>query len=110
MKQPDILDREVVALAELAIARYGERAPTYAVLQALKARYQRKAKETAAWQRIADSANAILRAEPSWNERITQPHAATGGEHLVTRARPTIERIALRLAPTRDLPELNRAR
>jgi hypothetical protein len=84
-KKQDILDREVLALAELAIGRYGERAPAYASLQALKARYQRKRNETEAWQRIANSVLAILRSEPSWDQRVAHSRAATGGEHDVTR-------------------------
>jgi hypothetical protein len=84
-KKQDILDREVLALAELAIGRYGERAPAYASLQALKARYQRKLNETEAWQRIANSVMAILRSEPSWDQRVAHSRAATGGEHEFSR-------------------------
>ena len=109
MKKPDILDQEVVALAELAIARYGERASAYASLQVLKARYQRQARVMEAWQRIADAVQQIFRAEPSWDERVSRfrPQPAAGREHHVAPVDRTIERIAMRYAPTRDLPALD---
>ena len=110
--EPDILDREVVALAELAIARYGERAGAYASLQVLKARYQRQPRMMDAWQRIADAVQQIFRAEPSWDERMSRFRAqpAANREHHVAPADRTIERLAMRYAPTRDLPALDPTR
>ena len=112
VQKPDILDQEVVALAGLAIARYGERAGAYASLQVLKARYQRQPRVMDAWQRIADSVGAILRGEPSWDERVSRfrPRPAADGEHHVAPADRTIERIAMRYAPTRELPALDPTR
>jgi hypothetical protein len=112
VKKPDILDQEVVALAELAIARYGERAGAYAALQVLKARYQRQSRVMEAWQRIVDAIQQIFRAEPSWDERISRfrPQPATDREHHVAPAERTIERLAMRYAPTRDLPALDPTR
>ncbi len=112
MKKPDILDQEVVALAELAIARYGERAGAVASLQVLKARYQQQPRVMEAWQRIGDAVSAILLAEPSWDERVSRfrAQAAAGREHHVAPADRTIERLAMRYAPTRDLPALDPVR
>lgn len=112
VKKPDILDQEVVALAELAIARYGERASAYASLQVLKARYQRQPRVMDAWQRIADAVQQIFRAEPSWDERVSRfrPQPAADREHHVAPAERTIERLAMRYAPTRDLPALDPTR
>ena len=108
-REPDILDREVVALAELAIARYGERANAYASLQVLKARYQRQPRVMDAWQRIGDAVSAILSAEPSWDERVSRfrPQPGADREHHVAPVDRHTESIAMRYAPTRDLPVLD---
>jgi len=112
MKKADTLDQEVVALAELAIARYGERAGAFASFQVLKARYQRQPRVMEAWQRIADAVGAILLAEPNWDERVSRfrVQAATGREHQLAPADRAIERLAMRYAPTRDLPALDPVR
>ena len=107
MDESDILDKEVIALAELAIARYGERASTYASLQVLKARYQRQPRVMDAWQRIADTVQQILRGEPSWDERVSRYRPQSGADrehHVAPAAERAIERLAMRYAPTRDLP------
>ena len=58
-------DREVHELANLLIARYGERAATYARHQSLKAahRAQRRTMET--WCEVADVADQVWRVEPA---------------------------------------------
>ena len=110
MNESDILDKEVVALAELTIARYGERAGTYASLQVLKARYQRQPRVMDAWQRIADVVQQIFRAEPSWDERVSRYRPQPGADrehHVAPAAERSIERLAMRYAPTRDLPAVD---
>jgi len=57
----DSLDREVWEIAELLISRYGERAVAHASLQALKARVKRNGKVMAAWRRISEAAEHMLR-------------------------------------------------
>ena len=112
MQESDILDKEVIALAELAIARYGERAGAYASLQVLKARYQRQPRVMEAWQRIADTVQQIFRAEPSWDERVSRyrPQPADREHHVAPAADRSIEGLAMRYAPTRDLPVLDPTR
>jgi len=47
-----IRDSEVRKIAELLIARYGERAASHASLQALKARNLGQPRHVAVWERI----------------------------------------------------------
>jgi len=112
MEEPEILDREVVALAELAIARYGERAGAFASFQMLKARYQRQPRMMDAWQRIGDAIRQIFRAEPRWEEGISRfrPQPGSQREHRVSPVDRTIESLAMRYAPTPDLPALETVR
>jgi len=51
-------------LAQLLIARYGERAASHARHQSLKAAYRREQRATDAWRWIADAVEQIWRAEP----------------------------------------------
>ena len=48
----------------------------------------------------------------SWDERVSRfrPQAAANREHHVASAERTIERLAMRYAPTRDLPALDPTR
>ena len=88
MTDSEFLEREVPALAALLVERYGERALTFASLQALKARAGNRPLLMEAWQQIGDAARHILRGEPA-----TAVHPpAPSGDHL-------IERLTRRPAP-----------
>ena len=54
---------EVREIAELLIARYGERAASHASFQALKARNRGQARETEAWEHITEAVVLAMRAE-----------------------------------------------
>jgi len=55
---------EVRNIADLLIARYGERAISYASHQALVARKAGATRRMEAWRQIAGAALQVLRAEP----------------------------------------------
>ena len=57
MTTPTEHDREIQALAELLIARRGERAATYATYQSLKASHRGEQRMSEAWRSIADTAD-----------------------------------------------------
>jgi len=56
-------DAEVQEIAELLIARYGERAASHASLQALKARREGQALHQEAWEWITDAVVRAMRTE-----------------------------------------------
>ncbi len=73
MKTLEELDQDVSALAEILIARFGVRAPSYAVLQALKARCRGQQRTMEIWHRIADAIPNILRTDPNWATPAKRP-------------------------------------
>jgi hypothetical protein len=66
MDQPNELERDVRALAEILIGRYGERAISYASLQALKAKSRGEVRVTEAWRWIGIAVVEVLRTDPDW--------------------------------------------
>jgi hypothetical protein len=64
MTTPTEHDREIQALAELLIARRGERAATYATYQSLKASHRGEQRMSEAWRSIADTADRVWKVEP----------------------------------------------
>jgi hypothetical protein len=58
------LDREVYELAQLLIARHGERATSYATHQSLKARHRGERRMMEVWRWIADTAEQVWKVEP----------------------------------------------
>ncbi len=57
-------DREIYELAELLIARHGERAASYATHQSLKARHRGERRMMEAWRWIASTAEYVWKVEP----------------------------------------------
>jgi hypothetical protein len=57
-------DSVVNELAQLLIARYGERAASHAKHQSLKAAWRQEARATEAWRWIAVAVEEIWRTEP----------------------------------------------
>ena len=89
MTDLDLIDREIPALAQLLIGRYGERALAFASLQALRARAQNRPRLMEAWGRIGDAAHQILRTEL---DSFAAP--ASSDEHKVERiTRPAPVRV-----------------
>jgi hypothetical protein len=66
MEHPDELERDVRALAEILIGRYGERAMSYASHQALKAQHRGETRVTEAWRWIGAAVVQVLRTDPDW--------------------------------------------
>jgi len=66
MDQPNELERDVRALAEILIGRYGERATSYASLQALRAKTRGEPRVMEAWRWIGTAVLEVLRTEPDW--------------------------------------------
>lgn len=66
MEQPHELERDVRALAEILIGRYGERAISYAAHQALKAQSRNELRVMDAWRWIGAAVIEVLRTEPDW--------------------------------------------
>jgi hypothetical protein len=66
MEQPHELERDVRALAEILIGRYGERAVSYANYQALRAQNRGERRTTEAWRWIGTAVTQVLRTEPEW--------------------------------------------
>jgi len=64
-------DASVREIADLLIARYGERAASHARLQALKARDRGEPPRTEAWESIANAVIREMRAEEELIERTT---------------------------------------
>jgi len=64
MQLPNELERDVRALAEILIGRYGERAISYASYQALKAKHRGEDRTTEAWRWIGAAVTEVLRTEP----------------------------------------------
>jgi len=62
-------DAAVREIAELLIARYGERAASHASLQALKARHMGMPLHTEAWKWITEAVMQAMRAEEGSFER-----------------------------------------
>lgn len=58
------LGHEIYELAELLIARHGERAASYATHQSLKARHRGELRMMEAWRSIADTADYVWKVEP----------------------------------------------
>ena len=87
------LKAQLHELAELLISYYGVRAASYASLQALKARAQRKLRLMAAWQLLGAAVAEMLRADSGWDKPIS-----SAGAHEVHRAAPagTIEHVVQR--------------
>jgi hypothetical protein len=57
-------DHEIRELAELLVARHGERATTFAKFQSLKAGYRGERRTMEAWRSIADVAERVWKVEP----------------------------------------------
>ena len=57
-------DREILELAELLIARHGERATSYATHQSLKAGHRGDLRTMVAWRWIADATEHVWKVEP----------------------------------------------
>lgn len=93
MQLPDELERDVRALAEILIGRYGERAVSYASYQALKAQHRGEAKTTEAWRWIGEAVSQVLRAEPDFEGAVIASRAAPAKPDRATR------RIARLFAP-----------
>ena len=66
MDQPNELERDVRALAEILIGRYGERAVSYAALQALRAKSRDEPRVMEAWRWIGTAVVEVLRTDPDW--------------------------------------------
>ena len=62
-------DREIHELAELLIARHGERAASYATHQSLKAAQRGDQRTMQAWRWIADTAEQVWKVEPAPPQR-----------------------------------------
>ena len=62
-------DREIHDIAELLIARRGERAASYAVYQSLKAGQRGDQRMMEAWRWIADTAEQVWKVEPALPRR-----------------------------------------
>ena len=62
--RPDESEFRIQELAELLIARRGERAVCYARLEALKANHRGEARTSEMWFRIADAVDHVWRVEP----------------------------------------------
>lgn len=75
MQQPDELERDVRALAEILIGRYGERAISYASYQALKAENRGEKRTSDAWRWIGTAVTQVLRTEPEWEVAPVRPAA-----------------------------------
>jgi hypothetical protein len=58
-------DHEIHELAELLIARRGERATSYATHQSLKASHRGEQRMSEAWRSIADVAERVWKVEPA---------------------------------------------
>ncbi|HXZ01055.1 MAG TPA: hypothetical protein VEI03_13725 [Stellaceae bacterium] len=58
------LNREIYELAEMLIARHGERAASYATHQSLKARHRGEHGMMEAWRSIATTAEHVWKIEP----------------------------------------------
>jgi hypothetical protein len=58
-------DREIHDLAELLIARYGERAASFATHQSLKAGHRGEQRMMEAWRSIADVTERVWKVEPA---------------------------------------------
>jgi hypothetical protein len=63
--RPDESEFRIQELAELLIARRGEKAMTYARYEALKANRRGALKTSETWSRIADAAEQVWRVEPA---------------------------------------------
>lgn len=100
MQLPNELERDVRALAEILIGRYGERAVSYASYQALKAQYRGEAKTTEAWRWIGAAVGQVLRAEPDFEGAVPQlaPHT-TAARAATTQSEGATRRIARLFAP-----------
>jgi hypothetical protein len=62
-------DHEIHELAELLIARQGERATTFATHQSLKAGHRGEQRMMEAWRSIADAAERVWTVEPTLPQR-----------------------------------------
>jgi len=58
-------EREVKEVAALLIARFGERATSYARYQSLKAARDDQRRTMEAWRRVADAADQVWKIEPA---------------------------------------------
>lgn len=57
-------DREIYELAELLIARRGQRAASYATHESLKAHHRGEQRMTEAWRSIANTVEKVWKTEP----------------------------------------------
>jgi hypothetical protein len=62
-------DSEIHDLAELLIARRGERAASYATYQSLSAGHRGEQRMSEAWRSIADVAERVWKVEPALPRR-----------------------------------------
>jgi hypothetical protein len=69
-------DREIHELAELLIARCGERARSYATHQSFEAGHRGEQRTMEAWLRIADAADQVWRVEPVRQDETSRWRAA----------------------------------
>jgi len=101
MEQPHELERDVRALAEILIGRYGERAISYASHQALKAQRGGENRVAEAWRWIGVAVMQVLRTEPDEPIRVAPLAARAAAERPAHAAAPdgATRRIARLFAP-----------
>jgi hypothetical protein len=87
-------NHEVQELATMLIARYGERAVSYASYQALRARYSGEQRKMEAWGWISDAVTELWRAGPSVDDQAAYSMASSDAEHASPPRRALLREMA----------------